>query len=441
MRGDPAVLRSAAFYIPLSAALAIAWHKRPDRARIAGAALATLWAAAALLAMHPIAVAAGWWDYDVDGATIAGLPADLWLGWSLVWGALPVLLTDRFRWSSLLALLWLDLLVMPALTPVVLLGPRWFVGDVAVAIVALLPAAALGSWTANRERLPLRATMQCLVFSGLVLGVFTTLALEHTGGSWRALRTWHGSGASILAQLIAIAAIPGIAAVIRFARDGGGTPFPWDPPERLVRTGPYAFVANPMQVSMVLVVLGWACALRSFGVAALAITGAAFAAGIAAWHEHAELESRLGQTWTAYRGDVRVWVPHLRPRVAGLGHLYVAADCATCRSVARWFARRDPVSLLLLPAEPAMRRITYVDPNGRRREGVGGVAGALEHLHLGWALLGWTADLPFVTGAMQLIVDAVGGGPRSIVPSDGRSPAVGCESCHSTISDRGPALE
>lgn len=38
---------------------------------------------------------------------------------------------------------------------------------------------------------------------------------------------------------------------------GGGTPVPCDPPKRLVSTGPYAYIGNPMQTAMALI-LGWA---------------------------------------------------------------------------------------------------------------------------------------------------------------------------------------
>ena len=48
-------------------------------------------------------------------------------------------------------------------------------------------------------------------------------------------------------------------------------------------------------------------------------------------------------------------------------------------------------------------------------EGVAAFARALEHIHLGWAFVGWTMRLPLVEPFLQLLVDAVGGGPRQIV--------------------------
>ena len=39
---------------------------------------------------------------------------------------------------------------------------------------------------------------------------------------------------------------------------------------------------------------------------------------------------------------------------------------------------------------------------------------ALEHIHLGWAFLGWTLRLPLVCPLAQWLVDASGGGPHHV---------------------------
>lgn len=45
------------------------------------------------------------------------------------------------------------------------------------------------------------------------------------------------------------------------------------------------------------------------------------------------------------------------------------------------------------------------------------IARGLEHLHLGWAMLGWAVRLPGVAWFLQLLVDASGGGPRDVAQS------------------------
>jgi protein-S-isoprenylcysteine O-methyltransferase Ste14 len=92
----------------------------------------------------------------------------------------------------------------------------------------------------------------------------------------------------------------------------GGTPLPLDPPERLVTTGPYAHVANPMQLTCAVLLAGWGVLLASPAMVAAAGMAAAFSAGVAAWHEDAELDRRFGAEWRHYRRHVRLWLPSSR---------------------------------------------------------------------------------------------------------------------------------
>ena len=57
--------------------------------------------------------------------------------------------------------------------------------------------------------------------------------------------------------------------------------------------------------------------------------------------------------------------------------------------------------------------------------GVQALARALEHVHLGWAFVGWITRLPVLRSMIQLLVDAVGGGPRRTGPTPA-SPGSGC---------------
>ena len=58
------------------------------------------------------------------------------------------------------------------------------------------------------------------------------------------MAAWPRPALSLWAQAGLLLAIVAQRAVAEFA-EYGGTPFPWDPPPRLVRTGPYAYLANP----------------------------------------------------------------------------------------------------------------------------------------------------------------------------------------------------
>ncbi len=60
-------------------------------------------------------------------------------------------------------------------------------------------------------------------------------------------------------------------------------------------------------------------------------------------------------------------------------------------------------------------RITYEPADGGRpSDGVGAVARALEHVHLGWAMIGFLLRVPIVSAVAQLLADASGAEPRKI---------------------------
>ena len=71
----------------------------------------------------------------------------------------------------------------------------------------------------------------------------------------------------------------------------------------------------------------------------------------------------------------------------------------------------------ILPAEnhPSrqLTRLTYEAP-GWTESGLGAFARALEHLHLGWAWIGWTLRLPVLRQALQWLTDLAGAGPRKL---------------------------
>ncbi len=147
-----------------------------------------------------------------------------------------------------------------------------------------------------------------------------------------------------------------------------------------------------------------------------------YSLGLAGWDEDEDLRRRFGDDWTAYRRGVRAWWPRLRPwqrtdRPAA--RLFVADSCDMCRQVGEWFQRRGARHLVITPAEThstgALTRITYEPGDGSRAAvGIEAVGRALEHVHLGWALIGCAMRLPGVRQFVQLVTDASGGEPRRI---------------------------
>ncbi|GAA3533390.1 hypothetical protein GCM10022419_010790 [Nonomuraea rosea] len=402
---DPALIRNVALFVPMAAVWIAAALRRPGQRDIAAMIVATVWNLLALAVVNVVAVGAGWWTFGAKGALVAGVPADLLLGWALLWGALPACAARAQPITLVVAVLaGLDLTVMPLAEPVVVLGKEWLYGEAAAIGLGLLPGLLLARWTAADRRLPWRVSMQVVLAGGLMLGVPIALT-----GVWRQ-PAW---ALGLLAQLLAVPLVSGLAAVREFAVSGRGTPVPYDPPKRLVTSGPYAYVRNPMQSAMAGAYLVLTVADLRFAAAALVCV--AYGAGLASWHEGAQLLARYGAGWTAYRAHVRAWLPHVRP-YAGLPHadVYVAATCDRCAGVGLWIGRRRPVALRIRSAEshPAgLRRMTYERADGLRAQGVAAFAHVAQHLHLGWAVLGWFLLLPGVGWFAQLCADAFGAGP------------------------------
>lgn len=426
------VIRIVALYGPaMLVVLAWALHP-PSRSRAAAALLAFAWNVPALLLVNVLAIRFGWWTFAPSPVRLAGVPLDLLLGWTLLWGAAPVLLAPRvplFVVMSVLALA--DLVLMPLAAPVVALRGTWFVGEIVAVVIALAPSQLLARWTEADADVERRAALQVVAFSAMVLWVLPAAIFEVVGGSWsRLLDAWHSYG-GILLQLAAVPALLGVSAVQEFATRGRGTPIPFDPPRRLVTTGPYAYVANPMQLSMTLVLVAWGAILTNVWVALAGVMAVIYSVGVAAPDERVDLDARFGGAWRSYRRSVRTWIPRWRPYHASADdgsagpatRLYVAGGCDRCAEVARWFAARRPTGLEIVPAENHpdrdLQRITC-DPregdgrSSREQDGVAAIARALEHVHLGWALVGFFLRLPGVSQVLQLVVDASGGEPRIV---------------------------
>src|SRR5574337_1072783 len=94
-----------------------------------------------------------------------------------------------------------------------------------------------------------------------------------------------------------------------FALTGRGTPAPIDPPRHLVVRGPYRFVRNPIYVSAVAVVVGWAAYLHSTPVFLYAIVLAGAFHLFVVTVEEPTLQDKFGDSYTHYRHTVRRWLP------------------------------------------------------------------------------------------------------------------------------------
>jgi protein-S-isoprenylcysteine O-methyltransferase Ste14 len=414
------VIRVLALYAPIALAV-VAWRLRaPSQRAATGLFLAATWNFVALLAANLVAIRAGWWQFDASGTHLSGVPLDLLLGWAVLWGITFPLAAPRASPAALgVAAVIVDVVVMPLCTPVVRLGDAWLAGEIVAVAIAFIPGLLLARWTAEDRRLAGRAVLQLICFAALVLGVLPATILAHTGGSWAALTSDAPRAIILQLQLAGIPALLGVSALQEFVERGRGTPLPFDAPRRLVATGPYAYVANPMQLSAAVLVLVWGALLHSWWIALAGVMTWIYGVGLARMDEGVDLEARFGGAWTGYRSSVRNWLPRWRPAHPP-ARLYVAMGCGPCSEIGRWFAASGAVSLEVVPAElhpqRDLRRVTYelVDDASVHEEGVAALARAVEHIHLGWAMLGFFIRLPVMRHALQLLADVSGGDEQLI---------------------------
>ena len=118
----------------------------------------------------------------------------------------------------------------------------------------------------------------------------------------------------VLGGLLLVVTLPVlVSAFVRFVRDGLGTPAPVAPTERLVVSGAYRYVRNPMYLAVIGAIVGqalllWQTVLLGYG-ALVAFLMASFVR----LYEEPVLQQRFGEAYEAYRRAVPGWLPRLHP--------------------------------------------------------------------------------------------------------------------------------
>ncbi len=116
--------------------------------------------------------------------------------------------------------------------------------------------------------------------------------------------------------LICAGLAPIVWSFIEFTK-ADGTPVPVASPPRLVVSGFYRYVRNPIYVGFMVVLTGEVLLFGSPGL--LEYTAAAWCIGAAAvrFYEEPTLARKFGAEYTDYRRAVRAWIPRLHPWTSG----------------------------------------------------------------------------------------------------------------------------
>jgi len=153
-----------------------------------------------------------------------------------------------------------------------------------------------------------------------VRNLLFTLVVPGSAGVWVPWWIRHSAAPAHWEAVPVIAAGAGLYlwCVWNFAVVGGGTPGPWDAPTRVVATGPFRWVRNPLYLAALLVVLGqawlfWSLALLVYA-GAMAVTVHLFVIG----YEERTLRRRFSD-YPEYQRAVPRWIPRppRRPDAAG----------------------------------------------------------------------------------------------------------------------------
>ena len=124
-------------------------------------------------------------------------------------------------------------------------------------------------------------------------------------------------GAWALRPLGAVLALVGLLGLVesfsRFAIHGRGTPAPVMPPKRLVVTGLYRYVRNPMYVAVLGIVVGQALLFGSWRLLAYAALAWVTVHVWVLLYEEPILRAKFGAEYAAYTAAVRRWWPRRRP--------------------------------------------------------------------------------------------------------------------------------
>ena len=167
--------------------------------------------------------------------------------------------------------------------------------------------------TGSRKMRNLLTPAGAVFFFGLIaLFILASLQVDKFLGFPKLLPT--SLNIIVSAPILAIGLFLMIWSILHFIRVKG-TPVPFNPPPKLVTTGPYARVRNPMVTGVFILLFGLGVILRSISLVSI-FTPLFILFNV--WElkavEERELERRLGKDYIEYKKRVPMFIPQLKVR-------------------------------------------------------------------------------------------------------------------------------
>ena len=232
--------------------------------------------------------------------------------WGIIFPLLPI------RGSSLLLLaLVADLLLMPLLQPLLILKNGWIWGELLALASIIIPSILVYKWTILQRSINKRVIIQAIIFFALVAYFLPDLLWSYLPGRSFSLSEVSPLVRAIQLNLLFFWIVIGISAVREFIQQGSGTPIPYDPPQKIVNSGLYAYISNPMQLSTSGALIAYSWLLDFWWLLGAGIMVIVYSLGIALPSENKDLTDRFGESWLSYRRKLKpfipLWKPYLNP--------------------------------------------------------------------------------------------------------------------------------
>ncbi len=150
--------------------------------------------------------------------------------------------------------------------------------------------------------------MYVLITDGVWIALLVPVLANNQTGDW-----WPGTRGAALLALGLVLFVAGLALAVRaggeLIEQGEGTPMPIRPPARLVASGPYSRIRNPMSLGFLLSTLGAAVIVDASHVFLLPGLAAAYVLLMQLPAEKRQMEEKHGPAYVDYRSRVPAWFP------------------------------------------------------------------------------------------------------------------------------------
>jgi len=277
------------------------------------ALFAFIWQFQSALILNILLMQQGIWFFTINHSLFYGVPVELLLGQAVLLGAVNFIWLGRksIILQSLFAAVFLFLIYK--CSAIVTSTSLWWLGIIVMMLLSVIPSLLLAAWTATDQRIYLRSLLQNSCWACLLLWLFPSMVLENTENSWSVLLSREPLSNLLFLLPLCIPSAILLSALKEFAVKGEGTPFPYDPPKYLVTTGVYAYLSNPMQLGICLIVGWWGIVIGSLIVTCSALVAVVL---FIVFKDICNGSCAIGENnpvWNRYQQEVPKWIPRLTP--------------------------------------------------------------------------------------------------------------------------------